>query len=137
MSDKNKSNLCNANLNIHFRVYDEDYINKVNKILKDNPEEYKSKEELFKKAAEREINKIYDELLYDLEPNKIIVDETEIMAGIDQNFILLNIIMRLVSALYNIEAERLSKNTVECMTKGLYDELPKRFEKFMKNLFAG
>lgn len=123
-------------LNIHFRLYDKDLIEMTEKILDLSPE-FSSKEDLYKKIAKKEIQRIYEELCdYDKKENKI--DEADLTVRIDQCYIMLSIAVKLLSAILNIETDKLSGNKVdpENITNGLYDGLPKRFQKYLENLFT-
>ena len=125
------------NLNIHFRLYDKDIIKMTERILKENPEEFKGKEDLCKKAAENEIRRIYGELFED--ENKIeSINEADLTLRVDQCFVMINTSLKLLSAILNIETDKLAGNKVkiENILEGLYDELPQRFRKLMETLFV-
>jgi hypothetical protein len=124
-------------MRITCRFYDEDFIDMAEEILAKRADEFSSKDELCKRAAEKEIRRMYNEL-YD---NKKIfprqIDEADLSVRVDQNFILLNIILKLVCALHNIEIDKLCGRSLdpENIEDGIYDDLPQRFEKSVKELF--
>lgn len=123
-------------MNIHFRLYDKNIVKMVKKILLACPKEFKSKEDLCKKATQREIKRLYNEIAGTDNVQSMQVDEADIMVRLEQAFVLLHIILNIVSATLNIETDKLSGDVIvpENIESGIYDELPKRFEKLLKSI---
>lgn len=124
-------------MNIHFRLYDKDIINMAGKILEACPEEFASKEDLCRKIAEKEIRRLYNEICDRDIKQGTDIDIADLTLRTDQCFIMLNISLKLLSAILNIETDKLAGNEIKIdnILEGLYDELPQRFRKLMETLF--